>query len=63
MSMYRWPWLESKIRRQPWIGPVVLVCLIVVCVWIFVSGSHDRRPRSGLPMWLIAVVGIALFGL
>ena len=60
--MYRWPWLEAKIRRQPLIGLVMLVCLIMLCVWILVSASHDRSPRSGLPMGLIAVVGIVLFG-
>ena len=55
-DMYRWPWLEAKIRRQPWIGLVVLVCLIMLCAWILVSASHDRSPQSGLPMGLIAVV-------
>ncbi len=61
-DMYRWPWLEARIRRQPWIGLVILVCLILICVWILVSASHDRSPRSGLPLWLIALVGIVLFG-
>jgi O-antigen ligase len=63
MSMYRWPWLEGKIRRRPSIGLGILLGLLLLCVWILVSAPDDRSPRSGLPMWLIAVVGIVLFGL
>ena len=61
-SVYRWPWLEGQIRRRPWIGLGILLGLLSVCVWILVSAPSDSSPLSGLPMWLIAVAGIVLFG-
>ena len=61
-SVYRWPWLEGRLRRRPWIGLGILVGLLSVCVWILVSAPSGRSPRSGLPIGLIAVVGIVLFG-
>jgi uncharacterized membrane protein YhdT len=60
--MYRWPWLEEKIRRRPWVGLGMLLGLVLVCVWILVSAPNDTSPRSGLPLWSIAAVGIVLFG-
>ena len=60
--MYRWAWLEDKIRRRPWIGLVILCGLLGLCVWILVSAPNDKSPRNGMPMWLFALVGIALFG-
>jgi len=60
--MYRWPWLERTLRSHPWAGVTILVVLLALCAWIVVSAPHDRSPRSGLPMWLFAVMGIALFG-
>jgi ABC-type transport system involved in cytochrome c biogenesis permease subunit len=61
-SVYRWPWLEGQFRRRPWIGLGILVGLVSVCVWILMSAPSDRSRLSGLPMGLIAVAGIVLFG-
>ena len=57
----RWPWLEERIRRRPSIGLAILVAMLAVCVWILVTAPGDDGPRSGLPMWLIALAGVAIF--
>lgn len=61
-SMYRWPWLEAKIRRHPWIGLGIVLAAFLLCVWVLATAADERSPRSGAPMWVIALVGIPLFG-
>jgi TRAP-type C4-dicarboxylate transport system permease small subunit len=60
--MYRWPWLERKIRSQPSIGVVIALGLFALCAWVLVSDPQARSPRSGMPIWLVAIAGIVLFG-
>jgi protein-S-isoprenylcysteine O-methyltransferase Ste14 len=55
--------LAGAVRRRPMIGVLLSVVLLVLCVVELVLAPNYRSTWTGpLPMWLVSIVGIVLFG-
>ena len=59
--VYRWPWLERQLRLRPALNLVVLIGFLLGCIAIVVFAGSDDSPRSGLPMWVVGLLGIGAF--
>lgn len=46
---------------RPTLNVVVLIGFLFGCVAIVVFAGSDDSPRSGLPMWMVGLLGIGAF--
>ncbi len=60
--MYRWPWLEQKLREHPAVALLLLLFLVVTSAVVAVVAGDERGHRSGLPMQIVGIAGVLLFG-